>query len=152
MVDTCAKWYANQVKDVEAMLRKWIFPTNFPFDLDLWSYTYWHCEHLCHVFFFVRFFTSQSSIFHSWRDGYSWVEPVLNSGLCSDQGHNTVTRDANPNCRSSGIWKTFFRNLGTFSGKPNISPIKCFNVTKCTYTRQESISPSMVPSSSLPQA
>ena len=60
-------------------------------------------------------------------------------------------RDANPKCRSSGIWNTFFRNLGTFSGIPNISQIKCCNVTKCTYTRQASISPSMVPSSSLPK-
>ena len=38
------------------------------------------------------------------------------------------TRDANPNCRLSGIWKTFFRNLGIFSGILNISPIKCCNV------------------------
>ena len=43
-------------------------------------------------FYFVRLFTSQSTIFQLCRDGSTWVEPVLSKDKCVfAHEHNTVT-------------------------------------------------------------
>ena len=54
---------------------------------------------------------------------------------CTKSQCNPI-RDASPNCPSSGIWGKFFRDLGTFSGIPNISPIKCCNMLQNALTQE----------------
>ena len=48
-----------------------------------------------------------------------------------------ILRDANSNCCSSGISKTYFRNLVTFSNIPNISPLKFCNMLQNALTQDK---------------